>query len=71
MVGSGPVRLSQTRPIPRSPDGDNNILSHLVSILHNLWLERSISEKSHYQGQCNQNDNIPIIYYITNGQKEV
>ena len=23
-VGSGPVRLSQTRPIPRSPDGDKN-----------------------------------------------
>ena len=23
-VGPGPVRLSQTSPIPRSPDGDNN-----------------------------------------------
>ena len=23
-VGWGPVRLSQTGPIPRSPDGDNN-----------------------------------------------
>ena len=23
-VGSGGIRLSQTRPIPRSPDGDKN-----------------------------------------------
>ena len=27
----GPVGLSQTRPIPRSPDGDNNLLAMLLT----------------------------------------
>ena len=31
-VGSGPVGLSQTSPIPRSPDGDNNAKSAFILI---------------------------------------
>ena len=33
-VGSGPVKLSQTRPIPRSPDGDDNMAS-----LTQIWID--------------------------------
>ena len=32
-VGSGGVRLSQTRPIPRSPDGDKNLAAQAIAVL--------------------------------------
>ena len=37
---SGPVGLSQTRPNPRSPDGDNNLTHHV----HFVWFPISISQ---------------------------